>query len=128
MRRLYRATERYEHEVKFGVVGVDRPAAVVVEHDLLSDPEIAERNGRGGLDLPDNLFDDLAIKCFELMGEQIYTEGGDSGWWSIPDITKWITNQFPAAEAQHLLAELSRHVTPSLEVRGACLVADDDAI
>jgi hypothetical protein len=36
--------------------------------------------------------------------------------WPLYDATKWIETQFLAAEAEILLTELRRHVTPGLEI------------
>ncbi len=74
------------------------------------------------------MIDGLTLACFRLMSGVIIEQGGDSGWWTIPDISDFIRNQFPPADAERITRELSRHVQPELIVRNVCLVADDDTI
>ncbi len=128
MRRLYRGGERLEHELSFGVVGVEKPASVIVASDNYADPVITERIGRGGLELGDRVLDALAVKCFRLMSGKIIEHDGDSGWWTIADVSRWVQHGFSRADAAQILKELSRHVQPGMTVRSTCLVADDDAI
>ena len=127
MRRLYRG-ERLEHELSFGVVGVERPASVIVTSDNYADPVINERLGRGGLELADSVVDALAVKCFHLMSGKIIEHDGDSGWWTIADVSRWVRHGFSRVDAEQILKELSRHVQPGLAVCSTCFVADDDAI
>jgi hypothetical protein len=128
MRRLYRGGDRVEHELSFGVVGVEKPASVIVASDNYADPVITERCGRGGLELSDRVVDTLAVKCFRLMSGLIIEHDGDSGWWTIADVSRWVRHGFSGADAEQILKELSRHVQPGMTVRSTCLVADDDAI
>ncbi len=128
MCRLYRGSERLEHELSFGVVGIEKPASVIVASDNYGDPVITERLGRGGLELADRVLDALAVKCFRLMSGLISEQDGDSGWWTIADVSRWVRHEFSGADAEQILKELSRHVQPGLTVRSTCLVADDDAI
>src|SRR6185436_10497065 len=60
-----------EHLVEFNVVGMDGPAAVVIQSEMYTKPVIKERRQRGGLDLPDRLMDDLAIKSFRIVTSSI---------------------------------------------------------
>ncbi len=128
MRPLYRGGERLEHELSFGVVGIDKPASVIVASDNYADPAITERLGRGGLELADSVVDALAVKCFRLMSGMIIDYDGESGWWTIADVSRWVRHAFSRVDAEQILKELSRHVTPGMTVRSTCLVADDDAI
>ncbi len=128
MRRLYRGGEWLEHELSFGVVGVEKPASVIVASDNYADPVITERLGRGGLELADPIVDALAVKCFRLMSGKIIEHDGDSGWWTIADVRCWVRHGFSCDDAGRILKELSRHVQPGMSVRSSCLVADDDAI
>ncbi len=128
MRRLCRGSGRLEHELSFGVVGVEKPASVIVASENYADPVITERLGRGGLELADRVVDALAVKCFRLMSGLIVGQDGDSGWWTIADVSRWVRHEFSRADAEQILKELSRHVTPGMTVRSTCLVADDDAI
>ncbi len=128
MRRLYRGGDRLDHELSFGVVGVEKPASVIVVSDNYSDPVITERRGRGGLELGDRDVDALAVKCFRLMSGKIIEHDGDSGWWTIADVSRWVRHGFSRPDAEQILKELSRHVQPGMTVRSSCLVADDDAI
>ena len=128
MRRLYRGGERLEHELSFGVAGVEKPASVIVASDNYADPVISERLGRGGLELTDRVVDALAVKCFCLMSGVIIEHDGDSGWWTIADVSRWVRHGISPVDAEQILKELSRHVQPGLTVRSTCLVADDDAI
>ncbi len=128
MRRLYRGGECLEHELSFGVVGVEKPASVVVASDNYADPVITERLGRGGLELADRVLDALAVRSFRLMSGKIIEHDGDSGWWTIADVSRWVRHGFSRDDAGRILKELSRHVQPGMTVRSTCLVADDDAI
>jgi hypothetical protein len=127
-RRLYRDDDLLHHEVSFGVVGVEKPAAVVIASELYESPVIIERRSRGVLDLPDRLIDDLAVAFFRLMSGVIIEHGGESGWWTLPDVGDFIRSHFAPADAEQIARELSRHVQPGWIVRNTCLVADDDAI
>lgn len=117
-----------EHELHFGVVGADNPATVNVVSEGYLRPIISARGSRGGLRLRDELFDAFALKCFRLMAGLLLDEGGKSGWWTIPDVTNFVRNQFAISEAMEVLRELSRHVKEGQIVRNVCLVADDDSI
>jgi len=128
MRRLYRNNAALHHQVSFGVVGVDKPAAVVVASRGFQSPVIVERVGRGGLRLPDRLIESLAMHCYSLLSELIIDHGGESGWRTFANARTWVRQGFSPADAKLILMELSRHVRPELTVRSACLVADDDAI
>jgi hypothetical protein len=130
VRRLYGSEQRddiIEHELGFGVVGIDRPTRMVITSDFYRSPVITEHRDRGQLELPDHLVDSMAIKCFKLMVSEIVSRDGESGWWTMRDVSRWIRRQF-AENGEQILTELSRHVTPGWEVRDVCLVADDDAI
>ena len=127
-RRLYRGGDLLHHEVGFGVVGVAEPTSVVVASDSYRDPVIVERLDRGSVELPDDLLDALAIRCFKLMSGEIIEQGGESGWWTLADVSHLVRRTFPQADAERILRELSRHAQPGLTVRSTCLVADDDAI
>ena len=129
MRCLYRPGDRFNHEVKFGVVGVSEPTTVVISSDYYGKPiTIEERIQRGVVDLPSRLLDLLAIKCFRLMASAIIEHGGESGWWTLADISLWVRRGCESADAEQILRELSRHTSPEWIVRSTCLVADDDAI
>ena len=128
LRKLYRHAERDEHELKFGVVGVDKPAAVIVSSDRFDHPEIIERRGNGDIAIDAFLFDAFALKCYRLMAGEIIDLDGDSGRWSIPDLSTFIQKQFAEGEAERLIKRLSRQVTEGLTVANVCTVADDDAI
>lgn len=127
-RRLYRGGDAIHHEISFGVVGVEKPATVVIASDNYRSPVILERLGRGGCELPDQLIDDLAVKCFKLMSDLIIEQGGESGWWTHADISPWVRHQFGQEGGERILNELARQVQPGTKVRSTCLVADDDAI
>ncbi len=127
-RRLYRGSDLNEHELGFGVVGVEKPARVVIASSNYRDAVIIERLGRGVLELPDHLIDALAIRSYKLMSGEIVAQDGDSGWWTISDVSRWVRHGFPKADAEQILKELSRHVQPGMTVRSTCPVADDDAI
>ena len=128
MRRLYRGGEGWEHELSFGPVGVVEPAIVVIASNGYDEPAIAERLGRGVLELPDRLVDALAIQCYRLMSFAIIEQNGESGWWTLANASPWLRREFVPADAERILKELSRHVTPGVTVRSVCRVADDDAI
>lgn len=116
-----------EHDLGFGVIGIDRPTRLIITSDFYSTPVITEYRDRGQLNLPEHLMDALALKCFKLMSYEICSRDGESGWWTMRDVSPWIRHQFPQ-NGEQILAELSHHVTPGWEVRDVCLVADDDAI
>lgn len=128
MRRLYREGDNYQHDLAFGVVGIDEPARVVVISDAYADPQITERLAKGVLDLPDTLIDALAIKCFLLMADLIVDQGGESGWWTIPDITTFVRKQFTVDDCDRIVGALNRLAPSDVTVNNVCLVADNDAI
>ena len=128
MRRLYRGHDQLEHELKFGVIGVEKPAAVLIASDGYENPVIIERLSRGGLELPLPLIDALAVSCFRLLGGLIVERGGESGWWTLRDVGPLIRLTCAECDAERILNELALQVRPGPEVRSVCLVADDDAI
>lgn len=116
------------HKVKFNVVGVPSPASVTITSGMYTNPVITARHGRGGLDLPDRLMDALAIKCFSVVAGFIIDQDGQSGSWTAKDITKWLRRQFMPADADQIIRELSRHVTPGIDVQNMSVVSDDDNV
>ena len=128
IRHLYRNRDQVEHELKFRVVGVEKPAAVLIASEDHENPVVIERLSRGGLELPLRLIDAFAISCFRLLGGLIVEQGGESGWWTLRDARAWVRQTFAEGDAERILNELALHVRPGLEVRSVCLVADDDAI
>ncbi|MGB7157392.1 MAG: hypothetical protein WBD40_04965 [Tepidisphaeraceae bacterium] len=120
--------DHVEHELKFGVVGVDEPVAVSVVSEGYLRPVISARGSRGGLRLNDALLDVLALSCFTLMAGLLLEQDGKSGSWTIADVTKLIRKQFQESEARRILCELSRQVRDRQHVRNVCLVSDDDNI
>jgi hypothetical protein len=127
-RHLYRNSDLTEHEVGFGVVGVEKPARVVIASDVYRNPKVIERLSRGGFEFPQRLIDALAIKCFKRMAGMIREQGGDSGWCTVSDISGWVRSQFDHPDDEQILNELSLHVIPGVMAENVCLVADDDAI
>jgi hypothetical protein len=107
---------------------VDEPAAVIVSSDRFDSPEIIERLDDGGIAVDASLFDAFALKCYRLMAGEIIDLDGDSGRWSIPDLSAFIQKQFTEGEAERLIELLSRQVTEGLTVANVCTVADDDVI
>src|SRR4051812_16133562 len=86
------------HEVKFGVVGVSAPCAVVIASQGFSEPVIHRRLCRGGLDLPDRLVDALAIACFRLLATYVVEQGGTCAAWTARDVRSWVRLHWPVAE------------------------------
>ncbi|HEX8339993.1 MAG TPA: hypothetical protein VF624_03705 [Tepidisphaeraceae bacterium] len=128
LRRLYRGSDDLEHDLQFGVVGTDEPVHLVIASDLWDRPHIIERHSRGGLELCDRLVDRLAIKCFKLMASTIIDQGGDSGWWTIADVTGFVSGQLNVSDGDQVLTALSRQVREGFAVEDVSLVADEDAI
>jgi hypothetical protein len=128
LRRLYRGADQFEHELAFNAVGATKPARVVVRSDLFSKPEIIEHLDGGGIALDGPLLDRLALKCFALLAGLISEHDGESGWWTFPDFSRFVGDQFDLEVAELILVALTVHVDPDIEVRSACLVADDDAV
>src|SRR5262249_13792581 len=118
-RRRYVVRDVREHEISFGVVGVDKPAITVITHEGGREVKIVDRVERGTLDLPDALLDSLAINCFCLIYDMIVEHDGQSGWWTVSDITPLIRKTIPEPGADRVLKELSRHVKPGMKVQSA---------
>ena len=120
--------DHVEHDLTFGIVGADEPAAVSVLSERYLCPVIVARDSHGGLRLCDQSFDTLALTCFRLMAGLLLQEDGESGWWTIADVTKLIRKAFRKSEATEVIRELFRHVNDGPRVRDVCLVADDNSI
>jgi len=123
-----RIDDRVRHTLEFGVVGVKKPAKVIIKSDMFRDPAIDERLENGGIDLPDRLMDVLAIGCFRVVAGFVIDEGGECGTWTAADITRWLRRQFAPEDAEQIAQALSLHVTPNLVVRDQVVVGDDDVV
>jgi hypothetical protein len=128
LRHLYRGAMETEHALKFGVVGAAEPAVVIIASDLYRYPHIVEHIAGGQIELSDELFCALACKCFTLIASAIIEQSGESGWWNLSDISRFIHKQFRPEEARTVIDALSAHVQEGLTVQDTYLVADDDAI
>ncbi len=106
--------DRLEHELRVGVVGVDQPLTVTIESDFYELPRIVDYQSLGGIDLPNRLGDALVFACFESVRFQM--SDTPFGELTLPDATRWVEIQFVTADAEIVLAELRRHVTPGLYV------------
>ena len=126
LRRLFRGGESREDSLKLGVVGVEKPAAFIIASDLYSRPRIVQHDSHGDLNLHDDLIDALAIHCFNLMASAISDGDGESGWWTIPDISTFIRIHFSYKEAAEITTELARHASDGPPVTSVCMVVNDD--
>jgi hypothetical protein len=111
--------DRLEHEIRLGVVGVPEPLTVRIESNFYVWPRIKQYCSCGGINLPQRLLDLLIFKWFEILSSELGEWGTDIVEWTVPDATRWIEVEFLTREAEIILAELRRHVTPGLEVDGA---------
>jgi hypothetical protein len=128
LRRLPHDGDRARHRLRFGVVGVDQPASVIFENDLFTDPVIIERESDGGIELPDLYFDILAKKSFNLMAGLIAEQDGESGWWTIRDVTSAIQHGIDSADAGQIIQSLIARISAKHSVeKSVCMVVDDDA-
>jgi hypothetical protein len=98
---------------------MNQPLAVEIESDFYEWPRIKELCTNGGIKLPSRIRNLFIFLCFEAMHPLL--DGTDIAERTIPDATRWIEVQFLTAEAEVLLTELRRHVTPGLvAVPGEC--------
>lgn len=104
--------DRMEHLIRIGVIGVREPLTVGIESDFYEWPRIKEIQTDGGINLPARLLNLFIFKCFDQLWPAL--DGLDIAEWVLPDATPWVKSQFPADEAEILLTELRRHVTPGL--------------
>jgi hypothetical protein len=126
--RHERIEDRLRHSLEFGVVGVKKPAAVMIGSDFYRSPVVEERLDRGGIDLSDRLMDALAVACFRVVVGFVIDGDGECGTWTARDITRWVRRHFTADDAAQILRALSLHVTPGLVVQDCVVVGDDDVV
>jgi len=126
--RRDRVDDQVRHSVEFGVVGVKKPAKVIIGSDMFRDPQIEERLERGGIDLPDRLMDVLAIGCFRVVAGFVIDEDGECGTWTAADISRWLRRHFMPDDAEQIKRELTRHMLPGLVVTDQVVVGDDDVV
>jgi len=126
--RRERIEDRLQHSLEFGVVGVKRPAAVMIGSDFYRSPVVEERLDRGGIDLSDRLMDALAIGCFRVIVGYVTDGDGQCGTWTAADISWWLRRHFGADDAEQIVEALRLHVTPGLVARDCVVVGDDDVV
>lgn len=120
--------DRLRHSLEFGVLGVTKPAAVIIGSDLYRSPAVEERLDRGGIDLSDRLMDALAIGCFRVIAGYVIDGDGQCGTWTAADITRWLRRHFVADDAEQIVKALSLLVTPGMVVQDCVVVGDDDVV
>lgn len=103
--------DRMQHQLRVGVVGVERPITADIESDFYKNPRVTDSWG-AALDVSASLEDAFVVACFDMLHPTM--DGPAIGEIYLPDATDWIERVFPAADAQVLLAALSRQVTPGL--------------
>lgn len=111
---IHHADDRLEHLLRVGVVGMKVPLTVEIESDFYESPRVKEDSAYGGIDLPAGVEERFLLACFEALIPSL--DGTNIAEWPLYDATDWIEKRFSEADAQVLLTELRRHVTPGLKI------------
>ena len=107
--------DRMEHLLRVGVVGMPEPPLTAeIESDVYEWPRVKRIVAFGGVELPLRLMNLFLFKCFGALWPDL--DGTDIAQWPLYDATHWIQTQFLGEEADILLTELRRHVTPGLSI------------
>ncbi|HEX8339991.1 MAG TPA: hypothetical protein VF624_03695 [Tepidisphaeraceae bacterium] len=107
--------DRMEHLLRVGVVGTPEPPLTAeIESDFYEWPRVKRIVASGGIALPPRLMNLFLFKCFGALWPDL--DGTDIVQWPLYDATQWIQTQFLSEEANVLMTELRRHLTPGLTI------------
>jgi len=95
---------------------------------MYSDPVVERRVGHGGIALPSDVIDALAIMCFRFLAGRILDMDGECGTWTTGNISPWITRNFHPVTAHRMLDGLGSHVKEGLTAPERIVVGDDDVV
>ncbi|MGF1633081.1 MAG: hypothetical protein ACFCVE_04465 [Phycisphaerae bacterium] len=125
----YDDSERARKRVSFGPVGVAEPARLVfVWEEDASEAKLAQRLGRGDIDLPCRLIDALGYACYLLMEGEIREGDADSGARTMSDCSRWVRTHFIERDAEQIITEFRRLVPPGTTARDLLITSPDDNI